>query len=129
MGNPTEKTQEEIDSELLTAYLDGELADADCIVVEKRLAEDSSFHAQMRDLQSAWEMLDSLPLVRPNSHFVQTTIEMAIHGNSAAKKPWMGIILKSVLLLTLLLAIPAAVFMFSFLKARESIEQIGRAHV
>ena len=106
MAKEPGKTQDEMDSELLTAYLDGELADADSAAVEKRLAEDPSFHAHMRDLQSAWDMLDSLPLVQPNSHFVQTTVEMAIAGHTN-KKPTNGIILKSLLLFCLLYTSPS----------------------
>ncbi len=122
MAKEPGKNQDEIDSELLTAYLDGELADADCVAVEKRLADDPSFHMHMRQLQSAWDMLDSLPLVLPNSHFVQTTIEMAIAGNSTSKKSAAGIILKGLLLAL----IPAAVFGLSYFVKRESIEQPER---
>ena len=121
MAKEPGKTQDEMDSELLTAYLDGELADADSAAIEKRLAEDPSFHAHMRDLQSAWDMLDSLPLVQPNSHFVQTTVEMAIAGHTN-KKPTNGIILKSLLLLL----VPAIAFATSYFLKRESIEQPER---
>jgi hypothetical protein len=121
MAKQPSRTQTEIDSELLTAYLDGELADADCIAVEKRLADDQSFHAHMRELQSAWDMLDSLPLVQPNSHFVQTTVEMAIAGKSI-HKPKKGIIPFGLMLATLL----TAIFGISYFVKRETIERPER---
>jgi len=74
------RPQAEKDSELLTAYLDGELSESETIAVEKRLATDSEFRSQMQELQNAWDMLDALPLVRPDSAFVRTTVEMAIAG-------------------------------------------------
>ena len=110
-------TSEEIDSELLTAYLDGELSDAEAIAVEKRLVEDSAFHRQMCELQDAWDMLDSLPLVRPNSQFVNTTVEMAIAGHKP-KSSLAGNIIKGLMLLL----IPALVFGVSYFLKRESIE-------
>ena len=111
---------DESDSELLTAYLDGELPDAECISVEKRLAEDPAFHQQMRELQSAWELLDGLPLARPDSQFLQTTIEMAIGGHRPPKTS-KGIWFKGLLLL-----IPIAVFGLGYILTRESIEQPER---
>lgn len=121
MADEPTQTDEEIDSELLTAYLDGELSDAECIAVEKRLAEDSAFHRHMCDLQNAWNMLDSLPLVQPNSQFVQTTVEMAIAGHKP-KSSVVGNIIKGLMLLL----IPAAVFGVSYFLKRESIEQPER---
>ncbi len=121
MPDQPSKTQQEIDSELLTAYLDGELTDSECIAVEKRLAEDTSFHQQMRDLQSAWEMLDSLPLIKPDSHFVQTTVEMAIAGHSH-KQNNLGHLWKGLLILLVL----GSMFGLSYFLKRESIEQPER---
>jgi hypothetical protein len=113
-------SQAERDSELLTAYLDGELADADAIEVERRLADDPEFHAQMRELQSAWDMLDSLPLVRPNSAFVQTTLELAI-APKTTKGKWIG-----PTILGLLILLPVSMFAAGFWLTRESIEQPER---
>ena len=121
MANEPTQTNEEIDSELLTAYLDGELSDVQCIAVEKRLAEDPAFHRHMCDLQNAWDMLDSLPLVQPNSQFVRTTVEMAIAGHKP-KSSITGNIIKGLMLLL----IPAAVFGVSYFLKRESIEQPER---
>ncbi|QEG24731.1 anti-sigma factor family protein [Mariniblastus fucicola] len=122
MASEPAKTSEEIDSELLTAYLDGELSDADCIGVEKRLAEDPGFHRKMCELQNAWDMLDSLPLIQPNSQFVQTTIEMAIAGKDSRKTLLTGKVLRALMLLL----IPAALFGVSYFVKRESIEQPER---
>ena len=116
------RSKEEIDSELLTAYLDGELPDADCIAVEKRLSQDPEFHAQMQELQSAWDMLDSLPLVRPNSQFVNTTVEMAI-ATDHLRKPKVPNAFKWLLLL---IAIPLMFFVIGYSLRRESIEQPER---
>jgi len=66
-------------------------------------------------------MLDSLPLVQPNSHFVQTTVEMAIAGHKP-KSSTAGNIVKGLLLLL----IPAAAFGLSYFLKRESIEQPER---
>lgn len=104
------------DSELLTAYLDGELPDSECIAVEKRLAEDPGFHQQMRELQAAWEMLDGLPLAQPADHFVQTTVEMATAG-LRRKNSLLGNLLKGLMLL-----IPIGLFGLSYFLTRESIE-------
>ena len=111
---------DEIDNELLTAYLDGELPDAQCISVEKRLAEDPAFHQRMRELQSAWELLDGLPLARPDSQFLQTTIEMATAGLRPKR------LSKGVWLKRLLLLIPISVFGLGYFLTRESIEQPER---
>lgn len=121
MAEPNSKTEHEIESELLTAYLDGELSDTECIAVEKRLADDPSFHQKMRELQSAWEMLDSLPLIQPDSHFVQTTVEMAIAGHSRKRPSYLNL-LKGLMLLL----IPAVLFGLSYFLKRESIEQPER---
>lgn len=121
MADEPAPKKDEADSELLTAYLDGELSDTECIAVEKRLAEEPAFHRHMCDLQNAWDMLDSLPLVQPNSHFVETTVEMAIAGHKP-KSSTVGNIVKGLLLLL----IPATAFGLSYFLKRESIEQPER---
>ena len=122
MADKPTQSKEEIDSELLTAYLDGELSDSECITVEKRLAEEPEFHSLMRELQGAWDMLDSLPLVQPNSHFVQTTVEMAIAGHSQNRKSVIGKIIPGLLLFL----IPAAALGAGYYLKRESIEKPER---
>lgn len=122
MADEPTQTSEEIDSELLTAYLDGELSDSDCITVEKRLAEEPAFHRLMCELQNAWDMLDSLPLVQPNSHFVRTTVEMAIAGHKPKSSNAVNIIFFGLMLLL----IPASLFSLSYFLKREAIEQPER---
>lgn len=122
MADEQVSTNDEADSELLTAYLDGELSDPDCIAVEKRLAEEPAFHRLMCELQNAWDMLDSLPLIQPNSHFVQTTVEMAIAGYKPEKNSTAIRIIKGLLLLL----IPATAFGVSYFLKRESIEKPER---
>jgi len=121
MSDQRAKTSQEADNELLTAYLDGELPDSECIAVEKRLGEDPSFHNLMRELQTTWDMLDSLPLVKPNSQFVNTTVEMAVAGQFKRRSFANGL-LKGLLLLL----IPATAFGLSYFFKRESIEQPER---
>jgi hypothetical protein len=65
------------DHEELVAYLDGELAPADCRVVEERLAADPEYRQQLRDLDQAWEALDALPTTTADDAFARTTIELA----------------------------------------------------
>ena len=121
MADEPTPNKDEADSELLTAYLDGELSDPECIAVEKRLAEEPAFHRLMCELQNAWDMLDSLPLVQPGSQFVRTTVEMAIAGHKP-KSSTMGNIVKGLLLLL----IPATAFGMSYFLKRESIEKPER---
>jgi anti-sigma factor RsiW len=62
--------------EELVAYLDGELSPDDCRQVEERLAADADYRQQLRDLDQAWEALDSLPSTAVDDDFARTTIEM-----------------------------------------------------
>ena len=114
------RPQAEKDSELLTAYLDGELSESETIAVEKRLATDSEFRSQMQELQNAWDMLDALPLVRPDSAFVRTTVEMAIAGKQ--KSGISGWITMGLLGLVIA-GLPLSSFAVSYLQTRETIEQ------
>jgi hypothetical protein len=63
-------------SDELVAYLDGELPPEECRRVEERLAADADYRQQLRDLDQAWEALNSLPATNVDEHFTQTTIEM-----------------------------------------------------
>ena len=122
MADQKAKTRDEEDNELLTAYLDGELSDAECIAVEKRLAEDPGFHNQMLQLQATWDMLDSLPMIaKPNSQFVRTTVEMAITSKHR-KRSFADGLFKGLMLLL----IPATVFGLSYFFKHESIERPER---
>lgn len=62
--------------EELVAYLDGELPPDECRQVEERLASDADYRQQLRDLDQAWEALDSLPATGAGDDFARTTIEM-----------------------------------------------------
>ncbi len=64
--------------EQLVAYLDGELDAESSLQVERRLAEDAEFRRELRQLQSAWDMLDELPKVEVSEAFTQTTVEMVV---------------------------------------------------
>jgi hypothetical protein len=63
-------------SDELVAYLDGELPQDECRRVEERLAGDADYRQQLRDLDQAWEALDSLPATNVDDQFARTTIEM-----------------------------------------------------
>ena len=49
------------DDELLVAYLDGELSDAQRDSVEQRLVKEVGFRARLQALQSGWDWLEDLP--------------------------------------------------------------------
>jgi hypothetical protein len=63
-------------NEELVAYLDGELPPDECRRVEERLATDAGYRQQLRDLDQAWEALESLPATSADDNFARTTIEM-----------------------------------------------------
>jgi anti-sigma factor RsiW len=62
--------------ELLVAYLDGELDSEQNQNIEKRLADDAAFRAELRQMQFTWDLLDELPRVEASETFTQTTVEM-----------------------------------------------------
>lgn len=64
------------EQEQLVAYLDGELSEERCILVEDRLAKDAAYRYQMQRLARAWDALDELPHVTAGEEFAKTTIEM-----------------------------------------------------
>ncbi len=118
-----DRAPEELDSELLTAYLDGELSESETIAVERRLASDSGFRSQMQDMQNAWDMLDALPAVKPDVAFVRTTVEMAIAGRQRSGiSAWGPRIIGALAMLGL----PLTLFAVAFFATRESIEQPER---
>lgn len=67
------------DTELLTAYLDGELSVAEQADVEQRLVGDESFRDHMQRLQASWDLLDTLELPHAEDRFIKTTMEMVAH--------------------------------------------------
>jgi hypothetical protein len=73
----------------LVAYLDGELAPDDCRRVEQRLATDADYRQQLRDLDQAWEALDSLPSAKATEDLTRTTLELvtvAAEGDASKVK-------------------------------------------
>ncbi len=74
-------TQEESpDSELLVAYLDGEVSDAERQDLERRLANDASLREQLAGLQKSWHLLDRLSTAHADDAFTRTTISMAVQS-------------------------------------------------
>jgi hypothetical protein len=69
----------------LTAYLDGELDDAEIREVEQRLIDDPTFRARMQELQKSWDMLDLLPTSPAANSFTKSTMELVI--GQATKNP------------------------------------------
>jgi hypothetical protein len=63
-------------NEELVAYLDGELPPNESRRVEERLATDADYRQQLRELDQAWESLESLPATNADDDFARTTIEM-----------------------------------------------------
>lgn len=72
---PTEETQDDLPAELV-AYLDGELDAQQTRVVEERLSHDADYRRQLRELQSAWDLLDFLPTADVDESFTRTTVAM-----------------------------------------------------
>lgn len=64
------------DDELLVAYLDGELDDAARASLETKLSANEALRSRLTQLRSAWDLLDELPITRPDPNFAQSTIEM-----------------------------------------------------
>ncbi|QDV43129.1 hypothetical protein Enr13x_29830 [Stieleria neptunia] len=66
------------DDELLVAYLDDELDDAERKAVEKRLVAETEFQRRLQTLQTGWEWLDELPSESNNEKLVESTIELLV---------------------------------------------------
>ncbi len=64
------------DDELLVAYLDNELSDADKQSLEQKLTASEALRMRLQQLRSAWDLLDELPATKPDPNFAQSTIEM-----------------------------------------------------
>lgn len=62
--------------ERLNAYLDGELSPDERRDVERRLADDARWSAELQRLQRAWDLLDRLPRAEVRTDFTQSTVEM-----------------------------------------------------
>ena len=75
--NPSERLDQ--DREDLVAYLDGELDQAGCAEIEKRLAENPEFLRQLRRLQKTWDLLDTVDRPVATETFTKSTLEMVVH--------------------------------------------------
>src|SRR5262245_4863361 len=85
----TEKDNFESDEDDdLVAYLDGELPADLTRRIENRLAGDSDYRDQLRELDQAWEALDALPRTNAGENFARTTIAMVVKEaeNDLAKR-------------------------------------------
>ncbi|MDV6033991.1 MAG: hypothetical protein F9B45_28645 [Phycisphaera sp. RhM] len=78
------------DDELLVAYLDDELDDAERKAVEKRLVAETEFQRRLQTLQSGWEWLDELPSESTNEKLVESTIELLVADIIPEKKSQAG---------------------------------------
>jgi hypothetical protein len=80
--------------EQLVAYLDGELDDVEREDLENQLVADDSLRLRLNELQSGWEMLDSLPPSNVTEDFARTTVEMVAATESrlmqtqSSGRPW-----------------------------------------
>ncbi|MCD4685618.1 MAG: hypothetical protein K8S97_06755 [Anaerolineae bacterium] len=70
------------DLELLSAYLDGELADRERITLEQRLTHDSTLRQTLDDLRTTVAMLHDLPRLKAPCNF---TLDPAVYGRPI---PW-----------------------------------------
>jgi hypothetical protein len=69
-------TQAELDDELLTSYLDQELASEERLALEKRLVDDEPLRIRLAEMRRAWDLLDELPETPFTPNFTQSTLEM-----------------------------------------------------
>jgi hypothetical protein len=86
MANPESLTDDPMPSqdEQLVAYLDGELEGRERAALERRLLDEPTLRLRLKELQSAWEMLDHLPSTDVGEAFTRTTLEMAVASQSQA---------------------------------------------
>jgi hypothetical protein len=112
----SESPTTESDEELLTAYLDGELSESETIAVEQRLGDDVEFHAKMKSLQQAWDLLDNLPSVKASNEFLKTTMELAVSPSERT-----GIFANWLSNIALFVALPFLLLGGSYLYARHSL--------
>lgn len=78
---PLETPEPEDFHSTLVAYLDGELPPDESRRIEQLLSVDPALRQALQELQSCWEMLESLPQADVDSRFTKTTVEMvAVHA-------------------------------------------------
>lgn len=96
--------------EELVAYLDGELDAAASDRVEARLGSDPLYRQKLKELQSAWDMLEQLPRAHVSDNFTRSTIEMVALSAAAevqetrAKGLWQHRLVQAALAVSLLMA-------------------------
>ena len=62
----------------MIAYLDGELPEAEARRMERRLADEPTLRARLRELQQTWDMLDALPKAR--AVYSPPILDVMAHG-------------------------------------------------
>ncbi len=70
------RMDETFDDEMLVAYLDRDLPEAEMLAVEASLKTDSGLRARLRKLEASWDLLLELPDTDPDPDLAQSTIEM-----------------------------------------------------
>jgi anti-sigma factor RsiW len=84
-------------TELLSAYLDGELTAEARQQVEELLVRDPHARGELQRLERAWQLLDGLPRVELEPSFTQSTVEMIAvsvaddvraGSNQGPRRPW-----------------------------------------
>ncbi|MFM8326465.1 MAG: zf-HC2 domain-containing protein, partial [Pirellulaceae bacterium] len=70
----------ELDEELLSAYLDGELSDEQRREFQARLASEPILRERLVTYQQAWDLLDQYPETPQKPSFTKSTLEMAAVG-------------------------------------------------
>ena len=91
MSEPVSESAQR-DDDSLVAYLDGELDDAETARIEQRLASEPALRTRLQDLQRTWDLLDSLPIVKTDDAFTQSTIELTVQQvtrDSARRRHWL----------------------------------------
>lgn len=86
MSHPLNENSDELaDQELseLTAYLDGELSEAEVDAVERRLVTEAPLRRKLTSLDRTWQMLDALEEVSASDQFVRRTLESMAVTNAA----------------------------------------------
>ncbi len=78
MSTSEQENLESAEGDDLVAYLDGELTTEENRRIEDRLAGDSDYREQLRELDQAWEALDTLPRPSVGENFTRTTIAMVV---------------------------------------------------
>ena len=72
--DPGFKSRSDVSAELI-AYLDGELDAESSKRLERKLVEDESLRALLREYQQSWDMLDDLPRITASDDFQRLTVE------------------------------------------------------